>query len=267
MTVYSGARCLLDREDPTQGPAIASAVGPVPTWCWALSRTECSGPTPAAGRAARRGLSTPRVGTDGAYLDPDQRRRGPRGRRSLHRDRAGRRPPPVRSVGRLSASGQARRRPPAACPAPSAVAGGGLPRSGRRRPGRSGPGAVQLVRRPGVPGDHRGATGPGVALGQQVSDDAGVVGQRRRRRSRPAGWCPSCCGTAARSTAGRRRVVQPSSGSLTVCSACWYSTTRCPWWACQAESPCTYWASTDRRACFSCRNTTSSALLPSSSAT
>ena len=30
-----------------------------------------------------------------------------------------------------------------------------------------------------------------------------------------------------------------SSGSLTVCNACWYSTTRWPWWACQADSPCT----------------------------
>ena len=61
--------------------------------------------------------------------------------------------------------------------------------------------------------------------------------------------------------------LRPSSGSLTVCRACWYSTTRCPWWACQAESPCTKGVTTERRACLICRNTTSSALLPSSRAT
>src|SRR5919206_470732 len=62
-------------------------------------------------------------------------------------------------------------------------------------------------------------------------------------------------------------LVQPRSGSLTVCTACWYSTTRWPWWACHADSPCTNGATTERRACLSWRNSTSSGLLPSHRAT
>ena len=55
----------------------------------------------------------PGFGADGGDVDPGQRRPDPRGRRSLHRVRGVPRPPPVRSAERLSASGPARRRPPA----------------------------------------------------------------------------------------------------------------------------------------------------------
>ena len=46
-------------------------------------------------------------------------------------------------------------------------------------PGEPGQGDVEAVGGPGVPDDHGGPAGPGVALGQQVTDDGGVAGQGR----------------------------------------------------------------------------------------
>ena len=67
-------------------------------------------------------------------------------------------------------------RPPPDGPDQLGVVGLGLVGVG---PGEPGHGPVQLVGPAGVARDHGGATGAGVPLGQQVTDDAGVVGQRR----------------------------------------------------------------------------------------
>ena len=100
--------------------------------------------------------------------------------------------------------------------------------------------SVELVAAADVAGDHGRAAGAGVPLGQQVAADAGVVGQRRGVDAVDGDRALHVPELAHVVLVRRRRVVQPSSGSLTVCSACWYSTTRWPWCACQAESPCTY---------------------------
>src|SRR4029453_18272830 len=112
------------------------------------------------------------------------------------------------------------------------VVGLGLVGVGPGEPGEGPVGAVALAqvgREPGRPG------GAGVALGQEGAADPGVV--------------------------------QPSRGSLTVSRVCWYSTTRWPWWACQAVSPWTNLATHDRLACLSWRKRTSLASLPWSRAT
>ena len=86
-------------------------------------------------------------------------------------------------------------------------------------PGELGKRPIQLVVGPCVAGDHGSSARSGVTLGQRLTDDAGVVRQRRRidRVQRDGAFILRNCRTLVLQ---QSTVVQPSSGSLTVCNAC-----------------------------------------------
>ena len=214
-----------------------------------------------------------RTNIDGLRALSDARRRARGGLRRARggRGRSARRPPPRARAAQAAPGGHAA----AAADGPGGVRLRGRPRrrAGTRHPRRAarldapldrqeppvdgldergviglglvGVGAgeahhrrVELGRAADVARDHRRAARAGVPLGQQVPDDARVVDERR---GVDAGQLDAALHVAElpHVVLATLEAVHPSSGSLTVCSACWYSTTRCPWWACHAASPCT----------------------------